>query len=370
MEPVELRARVAELHPRNTSGTGELPDVLELELFNDTSYVVEVNDRQFTQDGMMIWSGRTRSSSSFDRRPEVSDTTIVVDTRTGEMGLSMDVADGSYAINSVDGGTTYRVSQIDDQALWEDLQGDHRDEAADHQVALPKAAAPDSVPGGEQDGDGSYVVDVFVGFSNSAAARVGNIRLRSNQMIAEVNRGLRNSRVQNVRLRLVGVGRTPNNLGISVQTLRAGETWFARELKQTGADLLALVQTPTPQGSYGGLAWMPGFVSANSANSPVRVFRHEVGHNVGASHCSGGGGRSRWPYGYGYAVPGRSDIRTHMCGNQINYYSNPGVTVKGHRIGDARTANVARLWQERAPILSGRNRRTMPFVSDHQTRGF
>lgn len=370
LDPLELRARIAELQLRNIDGTVVLPDVLRLELFSHTSYVVEVNDRQFTRDGMMIWSGRTRSSSSLSRLSENLDTTIVVDTRTGEMGVSMEVADGaSYAINSVDGGRTYRVSQIDDRALWNSLRGDYRHEVEDERVAVPEAIAPDSVPGGEQDGQGFYVVDVFVGFSNSAASRLGNIGLRANQMIAEVNNGLRNSRVRNVRLRLVGVGRTPNNSGITVQTLRAGESWFAREIREKGPDLLALVQTRTPQDRGGGLAWVSGFVSANGAYAPAKVFRHEVGHNVGALHCPSGGG-SPWPYGYGWAVPGRNDIRTHMCGNQINYYSTPNVTVRGYRIGDARVADVARLWRERAPVLSGHRRRTVPFLGGHQRRGF
>ena len=51
-----------------------------------------------------------------------------------------------------------------------------------------------------------------------------------------------------------------------------------------------------------------------------------------------------------------------MCGNNINFYSTPLVNdAMGVPIGDAATADNGRVWKERAPIVSARQKHTILF---------
>ena len=358
LKQFESRARLAEVQLRDASGTIVLPDAFRLELFADATYLVEITDRQTTHDGMLIWSGHTQSSS-MSTLLNYADVTIILDPATGEMGVSIALAGHSYTIQVVDGDGTYRVSETGEL----DLENEYIQNEVETKENLARQGIARLVQGGEQDVSGVHIVDVFVGFSTSAAAQLGNIEVSANQMIAEVNNGLRNSQVRSVRLRLVGVGTTPNNPGVTSASLNAGETWFAREIRETAPDILSLVQSATLNDAGGGLAGVLGFVNVNATYPLAKIFRHEVGHNAGMFHCQRDD-RNKTAYGYGWAVPGRDDLRTHMCGNTINFYSNPDVFVQGHRMGDPQTANAARVWRERAAILSSHRRHIIPFPRD------
>lgn len=350
----ESRARFAKILLKNEDGTISIPDKFVLELFKGESYVVEITNRELTVDGMSVWSGRTQSSP-LSHQDNYSDVTIVVDPKTGVLGVTLALVDASYSIRFVE-GDTYEVSKLSDLRLENDAVA-----LVEKRESSQKLSTRAKVVGGEQDAKGVHVVDVLVGFSTGAAAELrGKINLAANQMIAEANNGLRNSNVDNVRLRLVRVAQSPDNEGITTATLKNGLKWFADDIEKYAPDIVSLVQTATANDAGGGVAWLSGFENANLTKPLVQIFRHEVGHNAGVLHCEHQKGNSI-PYGYGWAVPGRGDLRTHMCGNTINYYSNPDVTVDGHRVGDAQTANAARVWRERAAILSGHRKHTIPF---------
>ena len=72
-----------------------------------------------------------------------------------------------------------------------------------------------------------------------------------------------------------------------------------------------------------------------------------MGHNVGGHHCYPDSGNN---YKHGYNAGG--GVTTNLCGNSHPYYSTLDVTVNGKVIGDAKTANMARLWREQAGRLS------------------
>ena len=171
-----------------------------------------------------------------------------------------------------------------------------------------------------------------------------------------VNNGLTNSLVENIYIRLVGTAISEHNPGVVTSVLGNVYTWFANEIALTGADYVASIQVPTGGPSEaGGWAGVGGYSSVNSINSAAAVFRHELGHNVGSSHCTPG----ILPYASGFS---NGNVATHMCGNNINFYSTPLVNdAMGVPIGDAAIADNGRVWKERAPTVSARQQHTILF---------
>ena len=157
-------------------------------------------------------------------------------------------------------------------------------------------------------------------------------------------------------MRLVGVGLHPQNDGIVTSVLGDVWDWFEEEIALTGADYVASIQVPSGgNNEAGGWAGVGGYSSVNSINSAAAVFRHELGHNIGSNHCTPG----ILPYAAGYD---NGNVKTHMCGNNINFYSTPLVNDEmGVPIGDAATADNARVWRERAATVSNRQQHTILF---------
>jgi len=175
-------------------------------------------------------------------------------------------------------------------------------------------------------------------------------------LVEMVNNGLTNSLVDNIYIRLVGTAISEHNAGVVASVLDDIYTWFADEIALTGADYVASIQVPTgAPNEAGGWAGVGGYSSVNSINNAAGVFRHELGHNIGSSHCTPG----ILPYASGY---NNGNVKTHMCGNNINFYSTPLVNDdQGTPIGDAATADNARVWKERASLVSARQKHTILF---------
>ena len=146
------------------------------------------------------------------------------------------------------------------------------------------------------------------------------------------------------------------------------EQWFADEIIRLGPDFVAFVQGFTgARGEAGGRAFLGGYLSDNGlrgSSPPVAVFRHEVGHNVGGGHCPGDSNIRGFPYAHGYNN-GQRGQRTILCGNSLNMYSNPDILdSQGIPLGDPETADMARVWRERAETMSSHRRRVQHIVVD------
>ncbi|CAM2010763.1 carbohydrate-binding protein [Acanthopleuribacter pedis] len=214
----------------------------------------------------------------------------------------------------------------------------------------------------ERDGSGRAIVDVLVGFSDRAAETVGDIEREALFQVETVNTSLLNSGVEDIFLRVVGAATHPANPGIIVEALNDGREWFAEEIEALAPDLIALMQMPTDApGSAGGYAPVGGDISVNGVIWPT-VLRHEIGHNVGASHCRDDNTSG---YNFGYQ-PGYSfDAGTAMCGNSISIYSTPTVADnEGRLFGVEDAQDVTRVWRERIGFLSGRRSHRVPFEGE------
>lgn len=217
---------------------------------------------------------------------------------------------------------------------------------------------------GEQDGSGRYVIDVFVGFSEQAARSTyvnNNLEATAQTYVESVNTALKNSKVENVYLRLVGTGVSPNNPGVVTSVLDDVKTWFAADIERTAPDLIGMVQMPTSApGSAGGWAGVGGDTHVIGAPWPG-AYRHEVGHNVGGVHCPDGSG-----YHFGHTLgEGRGTIQ---CGNDLAYYSSPLIKdEQGNVLGDAQNSDMARKWRERAAAMSANRIHRIPFPNTPAT---
>lgn len=233
-------------------------------------------------------------------------------------------------------------------------------------MAAEVVAAADA-GSGEKDAAGNYVIDVFMGFSTKAAARINNnIQARAEMEVASVNTALKNSNIKGVYLRLVGVGITTNNPGVIWQPehlnpLSQVMVWFKDDIARLQPDLIAIqqVQTGAP-GSAGGWAGITGDTQVVDIDLPG-AWVHEVGHNIGGIHCKNDD-PDNTGYNYGYSV--REGRGTVMCGNDILYYSSPLIRdEEGNILGDAEDADMARVWRERMAEVASNRIHTVPYDS-------
>ena len=67
---------------------------------------------------------------------------------------------------------------------------------------------------------------------------MGDIDAHAALLVESVNTGFANSLVNDVVLRLVGTGTTPNNPGVVTSVLSDAWDWFETEIEDKGADLV------------------------------------------------------------------------------------------------------------------------------------
>lgn len=210
---------------------------------------------------------------------------------------------------------------------------------------------------GDIDSQGVAIVDLLAGFSKAAADRVGDPRAYALGQVESVNLTLRNSNVTTARLRLAGIQVIDTDHPITTGkdgTLQKVPTLFADGMKRYSPDLVAgFFNGGTGGGTAEGWGFVPGRYSIQHVRSP-KAFRHEIAHNVGGSHCNSG--QNSYKFGYNN---GKS--RSALCGNSSDYYSTPLLTdAHGLPRGNAQTADMARLWRERAPAMSAHAKTVIP----------
>lgn len=288
--------------------------------------------------------------------PDYRNLIVTLTPRTRGMSAFAETSEGHFVFNTR--GEDTRLWRQASPPILDEIYIPQSTSAANNTPAA--TAAPLVEVAGEQDTSGRYVIDVFIGFSTAAAesSYVNNQLEATAQMYIEtVNTALKNSKVNNVYLRLVGTGVSPNNPGVVTSVLSDVKTWFKGDIERTAPDLIGMVQMPTgAPGSAGGWAGLRGDTHVIGAPWPS-AYRHEVGHNVGGVHCPDGTG-----YHFGYSMgPG---LGTIQCGNDLAYYSSPLVQDEhGNVLGTAESSDMARLWRERAAEMSANRIHTVPFPS-------
>lgn len=192
---------------------------------------------------------------------------------------------------------------------------------------------------------GPYVIDMLIGYSRSAVDAVGgNAYANALAQVESVNLALRNSRIDNVSMELVGVQVVDRNYPITGETLGDLQNIFAEGMRDFQPDLLYGVFSGDPEDTAVGWAYRSGRAAIGYAYG--EAFRHEVGHNAGGNHCYQFGGR----YKHGF---NNGKTSTAQCGNESPYYSTPAVKDQhGLAIGNIVSADMARVWRENAERMS------------------
>lgn len=316
------------------------------------SVQLEIDTKNQYKD-LVVWNGLA-PDARFDHLPQYKNIVVVYNRETDKFAAYFMLPEGEFQLlPTTNSSRDYWLIQGSNDWKCRTLEAD---EIPPSQASLREGEDCDCL---ETDQNGDFPIDIFMGYSNSAAATAGDINAHAAMMVASVNQGLTNSLVDNVFLRLVGTGETANNPGVVTSVLSDCRIWFADEIKALGPDYIGVFQTPTgAPGSAGGWAGVGGSTSVNSINSP-NAFRHEIGHNGGGGHCPGDG--STLPYAHGFD---NGNWRTHLCGNDVNFYSTPLVDDDlGNPIGDAVTADMAQAFRDRAPNIIYGNRHRVPYFA-------
>lgn len=194
--------------------------------------------------------------------------------------------------------------------------------------------------------DGHSYIDMLFAYSANALNQldVDPIAYALAQ-VEMVNLSLRSSRVSEVSLRLGAVNvfdvpHTTSSVGLA-----SWQNLLGLYRDQYKTDVNAAISAGTNQEQ--GRAYFRGYTSVSAWFAPT-TFAHEIGHNVGGEHCEEADGSD---YNYGY---NNGRTKTNLCtGSRSFYYSTPAVNDShGLPIGNARTADMARVWRESAPLFS------------------
>lgn len=335
----EKRAGILKISSNLNSGARlKSTSELTLNLFDDVSIPVKFDPVKVNNyKGLEVYRGRS-NDKKFAHLAHYHDVVMVYNPASGKMVLQINTTNSFYEIRPTNSKGDYRVSEWTEEAA-----------VCENAAFIENNAVAATSGCEEKDAGGKFVADLFVGYSYEAAAKAGDIDAHALSLVEMVNNGLHNSLVDNVYVRLVGTGIDSHNPGIVTSVLSDVYTWFADDIARTNPDFVASIQVPTgAPNEMGGWAGVGGYSSVNSINGSAEVFRHELGHNMGSNHCTPG----IRPYASGY---NNGNSKTHLCGNSVNFYSTPLVVDNlGLPLGDAATADNARLWRERAPEVTSK----------------
>lgn len=334
---------MALLFPEESEEILDLSLPLTVHLFEDVTYTIQLErDHRTTLSGLEVWKGQV-ADDRFHHLPHYINTVFVLNRKTNKLVANIETQDGFFQILPTAQTGQYRIR---DCKTFENSMCNYVGQPEfKHSVATGRAVCG-SACYDEMDENGKYFLDVFAGYSDEAAIVAGDLEAHAQANIETVNVGLANSMVDMVYLRLVGTATTPENPGIVTSVLTDAWTWFATDIAELAPDFVAVFQTPTDApGSAGGWGFMPGRSSVNGV-AWSSVFRHEFGHNVGGAHCYPDNESHRNGYNNG-------NWRTHLCGNDVNFYSTPLVNDNlGNPIGDAAEADMVRAFEESAAAMA------------------
>ncbi|GGD69380.1 hypothetical protein GCM10011514_36860 [Emticicia aquatilis] len=348
----EKRAAMMQLNINLKTGEKlRLPSEINLNLFDNLKIPVKLDPaRKTTYKNLEVYRGRS-NDTKFSHLAHYRDVVIIYNPASNKIVIQLNTSKGAFEIKPLTNTDDYRITEW---AQNNDFCEKTAFESKDNLIAAASGCE-------EKDASGKYVADLFVGYSYAAAAIAGDIDAHALSLVEMVNNGLSNSLVTNIYVRLVGTGIDSHNPGIVTSVLSDVYTWFADEIALTAPDFVASIQVPTGAvNEAGGWAGVGGYSSVNSIDGAAAVFRHEIGHNIGSSHCTPG----ILPYAAGYD---NGNSRTHMCGNSVNFYSTPLVVDNLNLpLGNASTADNARVWRERAATVSSKRKHTIRYDANDQ----
>lgn len=345
------RTAVIDFDLRDLSSTS----TLKLDLFEDLSYTVRMDrqDRNHPAGDADVYWGNS-GDPAWAHVPHYHDVILTVNRANGKAMLYAMTSDGMFVVTPTTKEGQYLIYEAEDTDWASQPCSDVT------KTSVPESTNKSLMTSGceEQDADGKYVVDMFFSYSIEAELFIGDVVAHSISQAETVNIGLANSEVNNTYLRVVDIAVGDNFVGIVSNALSPNLDFYRDQMEAVGADMISDYQTAKPGVSNaGGWAFVPGRTSINGIGAPG-AFRHEWGHNSGSNHCTPG----VLPYSSGFDN-GNGNNKTHLCGNNINFFSNPRLNdVNGVPIGDVASADNARaILEERGRVMSGYRTHLVPY---------
>ena len=195
--------RLARRTLRLVDNTGhiQLPGEFVLNLSEVHRPSVRLERHRRHDSGYDVWSARVEDPR-FANLVRYDSAVFVVNRQNNELYGTVDIADSVFEIRpDADGYTVEQTNRFNPDA---DCGFDHLDSIApDLETATAPALSQirlDQQEMNEQDECGTYILDVFFGFTQSAAAVLGDIEAHALMLTETANSGLSNSGIDDVRL--------------------------------------------------------------------------------------------------------------------------------------------------------------------------
>lgn len=213
--------------------------------------------------------------------------------------------------------------------------------------------------------DRTIEVTLIGAYTPAAAARVGDVEAALRRAVAETNASYRASRVD-VRLRLVRAVAVPDEFsGDRVTDLNRivhpGDGFFdglhaLRDRYQ--ADLVVVVPDDPRATIPAAILARPEaafvVVHAEHLGAPFYGLAHELGHLQGARHTLDSDPATEpFAFGHGFRNARFRTIMANGTQQRVARWSSPHVVVEGDTLGDAATADVARVLNTTAAYVAG-----------------
>ncbi|SFL08454.1 reprolysin-like metallopeptidase [Pseudomonas sp. NFACC46-3] len=293
-------------------------------------YANAIGDARFERSAIHVEQGYTIESGNLYARDGKAGSLVVVRSPEGAVVGIVNEPDKHGLLKVDPQGRLTFIAEPAEDLLENDTVKSREDPAP------PEAAS-----------DGHSYIDMLFAYSANALNQLEVDPIaHALAQVEMVNLSLRNSRVGEVSLRLGAVSVFDVPYNTSNEGLTNWQDLLSPYRDRYKTDVNAAIATGTSQEQ--GSAYFRGYSSVSAWYAPT-TFTHEMGHNVGGDHCEEANGSD---YNYGY---NNGKTKTNMCtGSRSLYYSTPAVNdTYGLPIGNARTADMARVWRESAARLTG-----------------
>lgn len=195
--------------------------------------------------------------------------------------------------------------------------------------------------------------------TQQSRAKYPNPRLTFNQALQDVNQTMKNSKV-NITFELAGIyDANYDESGKEYSKLLNDVTYYMKDVAQARDGMLAdLVSMIVVNNALcGGGKFGPSKAAGFTAVTCLSSLAHEIGHNFGMVHNSGGARTPSYIHGYRWnqgLLPFRTQMSYACTGRscpRIAYFSNPRLSYAGVPMGTVKDNDVARALNERRGIV-------------------
>jgi hypothetical protein len=187
-------------------GRSPVPQSIQLKL-GDHGLVDIIIEEQTTELNRKVLIGSLEKMGQKIPFSEV----IIVESTEDKILANIQTSEGNWLLYPDDDGKQLLIKVKDNAINDEVLHAPHSD--GDMQSGLSQLGN-NPPPSADIDAEGNIVIDIFMGFSERALEYVTDKEAYSVMQIIAINNALENSKIDGIRVRLVGTGTTDQHQGM------------------------------------------------------------------------------------------------------------------------------------------------------------